>query len=65
MMFFQEPQHRRCYIRGPGGSKVVPAGISLKAFEKLKWTVRSALEVLVENADILTYRCSGRLEKML
>ena len=40
---------------GPGGVKIVPAGISLEGLRKVKLDrLEEALEVLIEDADILS-----------
>jgi septum site-determining protein MinD len=49
---------------GPGGVKVVPAGISLEGLRKVKMErLESALEILVENTDILLIDAPAGLEK--
>jgi septum site-determining protein MinD len=49
---------------GPGGLKVIPAGISLEGLRKIKMgRLEEALEVLVEEADILLIDAPAGLEK--
>ena len=49
---------------GPGGVKVVLAGISLEGLRKIKMDrLESALEILVETADILLIDAPAGLEK--
>lgn len=49
---------------GPGGVKVVPAGISLEGLRKVKLDkLEDALETLIEDADILLIDAPAGLEK--
>ncbi|MCE7699384.1 MAG: cell division ATPase MinD, partial [Methanobacterium paludis] len=49
---------------GPGGVKVVPAGISLEGLRKIRLDrLEEALEVLIEDADILLIDAPAGLEK--
>src|SRR5690606_6478266 len=49
---------------GPGGVKIVPAGISLEGLRKVKLDrLEEALEVLIEDADILLIDAPAGLEK--
>jgi septum site-determining protein MinD len=49
---------------GPGGVKVVPAGISLEGLRKIKFDrLEEALEVLVDETDILLIDAPAGLEK--
>lgn len=49
---------------GPGGVKVVPAGISLEGLRKIKFDrLEDALEVLVDETDILLIDAPAGLEK--
>jgi septum site-determining protein MinD len=49
---------------GPGGVKVIPAGISLEGLRKIRLDrLEEALSILVENADILLIDAPAGLEK--
>lgn len=49
---------------GPGGVKVIPAGISLEGLRKIRFDrLEEALSILVENADILLIDAPAGLEK--
>ena len=49
---------------GPGGVKVIPAGISLEGLRKVRLDrLESALETILENADILLIDAPAGLEK--
>ncbi len=49
---------------GPGGVKVVPAGISLEGLRRIKMDrLETALEILIEKADILLVDAPAGLEK--
>jgi len=49
---------------GPGGVKIVPAGISLEGLRKIKLDrLEGALEIIVENTDIILIDAPAGLEK--